>query len=1190
MVLRTLEMQGFKSFPDKTELNFGKGITAVVGPNGSGKSNISDAVRWVLGETSSKSLRGSKMEDVIFGGTSSRKALGFAQVQLTLDNSDHTLKDRNEVVTVTRRYYRSGESEYKIDGENVRRRDIHELFMDTGLGSDGYSMVGQGKIDSIISQKNEDRRELFEEAAGISLFRHKRTDATRRLDQAQENLVRLLDILGELENRVGPLKKQSEKAAKFLELSEEKKTLEIGVWVNKINRFTNELREQEHKIDATNASYEVCEKELSQIEAEIEEIIEKTAKINTEIEQIRIGSKAYEDEAIRKDGEASVLEANLNHNNETIERFKNDIGDVDNTNHSIDSQIEEKKNFIAENAVKLESKKEELKSVTTEMESLVTSNEEVSKLTVELNQKITALTLKLSDCKVKCSQALSSIEEINARRSVVDDSIAQCEKDVSIAEAQMQESEDNLAFLQNRIDENNNSLSGYKLKLENKTAKADKIKADLEKASLELSQKQSRAKMLMDLEKNMEGFSGAVKAVMKQSQSRALSGIHGPLSQLITVDNEYSVAVEVALGAAMQNIVTTNEADAKRAIYYLKNNRIGRATFLPISAIKPRNLDEKDLDDNLGFVAIASDLVECKSEYKNIISNLLGRVVIVDDMDCAIGIAKRYNNRFKLVTIDGQVINPGGSMTGGSQSKGAGILSRSNQIDELNAQAKVLEEKVNALKTEFKTALEDANFAAAQIQGAEVDMQQAKEELIRSQGEHRLIKEKLDALRAQCDSLAAEKNNADERIAGFAQLNKEGEAEAERIEAEIADAEAQLAQTSGNAQEINAKREEYRQISQQINLDLVTIAKDTESAKLSIEELELRKNSQSDRVKSIEDEIKILEERNSSLLLSINEVKAQADELRKKADGSNAQIADSIEERNSLEKRSGELRLLERNKGQEREKLSGELVRLDERKIAMRKEYDELNDMLFEQYELTRREAEALNIEIENMSEAKKRLHEIKVAIKGLGSINVGAIEEYKEVSERYEFLKEQIDDVEKSKNELLKIIEDLTASMSEKFLEKFNKINEEFKVCFADFFGGGKGEIKLENPDNCLESAIEINIQPPGKAVQNISLFSGGEKSLAAMALLFSVLKVQPAPFCIYDEVEAALDDVNVERFAKYMRKMTDRTQFISITHRRGTMEEADVLYGVTMQEKGVSKLIELQTAELAAQMGLEE
>lgn len=1190
MVLKTLEMQGFKSFPDRTQLNFGEGITAVVGPNGSGKSNISDAVRWVLGETSTKSLRGSKMEDVIFGGTSSRKALGFAQVQLTLDNSDHTLKDKGDVVTVARRYYRSGESEYKIDGENVRRRDIHELFMDTGLGSDGYSMVGQGKIDSIISQKNEDRRELFEEAAGISLFRHKRTDATRRLDQAQENLVRLLDILGELENRVGPLKKQSEKAAQFLELSEEKKTLEIGVWVNKINRFTNELREQEHKIDAANASYEVCEKELKNIETEIEEILDKTASINTEIEQIRIGSKAYEEEALRRDADASVLETTLKHNDETIDRLKNDIGAADDANTSIDEQIEEKKQFIIDNESLIDEKKAELEQATDEMQNLISSNEEFSKLTVELNQRITALTLELSDCKVQCSKAVSSIEEIRSRQNVVDDAIADCSRELEIAENQKAESDENIRFLQERIDENNNSLSGFRLKLENKKNKADKIKADLEKANLELSQKQSKARMLSDLEKNMEGFSGAVKAVMKQAQSKALSGIHGPLSQLITVDNAYSVAVEVALGAAMQNIVTTNEADAKRAIYYLKNNRIGRATFLPISNIKPRTLDEKDLDDNLGFVAVASDLVECKSEYKNIISNLLGRVVIVEDMDCAIGIAKRYGNRFKLVTIDGQVINPGGSMTGGSQSKGAGILSRGNMIDELNAQAKELEGKVEGLKAEFKTALEDANYAGAKLQGAEVDLQQAKEELIRAQGEHKLICEKLDAARSQKNALESEKNSAQERISFFEKQNADGEKQVQTVQKQIESAEDELAKTTGNAQEILKKRDEYRQKNEQINLELVTLAKDTQTAKISIEELEMRKSTQSDRVKSIEEEISIIEERNKQLLSQIHEVKAQADALRQKAKESDDNISSQIEERNGLEKSSGELRLLERNKGQEREKLSGELVRLDERKIAMRKEYDELNDMLFEQYELTKREAEALNIQIENMADAKKRLHEIKVAIKRLGSINVGAIEEYKEVSERYEFLKEQIDDVEKSKSELMKIIEDLTASMSEKFLDKFNKINEEFKVSFADFFGGGKGEIVLENPDNCLESPIEIKIQPPGKSVQNINLFSGGEKSLAAMALLFSVLKVQPAPFCIYDEVEAALDDVNVERFAKYMRKMTDRTQFISITHRRGTMEEADVLYGVTMQEKGVSKLIELQTAELAAQMGLED
>lgn len=1189
MVLKTLEIQGFKSFPDKTALNFGKGITAVVGPNGSGKSNISDAVRWVLGETSSKSLRGSKMEDVIFGGTSARKPLGFAQVQLTLDNSDASLKDKGEIVTVSRRYYRSGESEYKIDGENVRARDIRELFMDTGLGSDGYSMVGQGKIDSIISQKNEDRRELFEEAAGISLFRHKRKDANRRLDQAQENLVRLLDILGELESRVEPLRKQSEKAQKFITLSDEKKTLEIGVWVNKINRFTSELREQEHKIDAANASYDICEKELKDIENEIEEIAQKTVSINTQIEQIRAGSKAYEEEALRKDGEASVLQTTLNHNNETIERLKNDIGDVDNTNLSIDAQIEEKNEFIAKSEKDIELKKQELKEVTDEMNNLLSSNEEFSKLTVELNQKITALTLKLSDCRVKCSQALTSAEQIKSRQSVVDDSIAQGKKDLEEIEAKKSESEEKLNALQSRIDENNNSMQGYKIKLQTKTDKADELKAELEKANAEFNQKQQKAKMLLDLEKNMEGFSGAVKAVMKQAQSKALSGVHGPLSSLITVDNEYSVAVEVALGAAMQNIVVGNEADAKRAIYYLKNNRVGRATFLPISAIKARNLDEHGLDDNLGFVAIASDLVECKAEYKNIISNLLGRVVIVEDMDCAIGIAKRYSNRFKIVTVDGQVINPGGSMTGGSQSRGAGILSRGNMIDELNAQAKELEKTCEDIKTKYKTALEEANFALSELQGAEADLQQAKEEFIRAQGEHKLVSEKYDLLSSQLNILVNEKNNSKSRIEEFEKEAKSGEEKIKEIENEIKLNETELEKTSGNASEINAKRDEFRAKSEQINLELVTLAKDNESAKLSVEELNFRKNSQSDRVKTIQDEIAQIEDKNKSLLISINEIKAQANDLRVKAEQSNNDVSEQINQRNELEKRTTELRSEEKVKNQDREKLSGSIVRLDERKLAMKKEYDELNDMLFEQYELTKHEAEALNIQIDDMSEAKRRLHEIKVAIKGLDSINVGAIEEYKEVSERYTFLKEQIGDVEKSKNELLKIIEDLTASMSEKFLSQFNKINEEFKVCFADFFGGGKGELVLEEPDNCLESPIEIRIQPPGKSVQNINLFSGGEKSLAAMALLFSVLKVQPAPFCIYDEVEAALDDVNVERFAKYMRKMTDKTQFISITHRRGTMEEADVLYGVTMQEKGVSKLIELQTAELAAKMGLE-
>lgn len=1182
-------MQGFKSFPDKTELNFGKGITAVVGPNGSGKSNISDAVRWVLGETSTKSLRGSKMEDVIFGGTSKRKALGFAQVMLTLDNSDGTLKDHGEIVTVTRRYYRSGESEYKIDGESVRRKDIHELFMDTGLGSDGYSMVGQGKIDSIISAKNEDRRELFEEAAGISRFRHKRKDAERRLDQAQENLVRLLDILGELESRVGSLKKQSEKAQKFLEYSEEKKTLEIGVWLNKINRFTVELREQEHKIDAVKASYEVSENDLAAIEKELEEVAEKVTSINLAIEQSRLGASGYEEEALRKDGEISVLNATLEHNNETIERLTADITDADGTGATIDEQIDAKNKTIAENEKLIADKKAELESVANELSKVQNENMEISDKTVELNQTLTALTIKLSDSKVKMSQATSSIEEINSRKDTIASQIEATQKDIDYTQSQADESNKNLEFLKERIDEYENSLGGYQMKVDAKKQKAEKIKQDAERLARQMAEKSDRARVLEDLEKNMEGFSGAVKAVLKQSQSKALPGIHGTLSQLITVDNENSTAIEIALGAAMQNVVVSTESDAKRAINYLKQNNVGRATFLPISAIKPRYMEEKNLDDNFGFVDVASNLVDCDEQYRDIVENLLGRVMVVEDIDCAIAISKRYKNRYKIVTLDGQVMNPGGSMSGGSKGKGSGVLSRANLIEELKSEAQKIGDELKDVQAELKKAVEDANSAVADLQGADADLRNAKEEYIRAEGDAKLISDKLQSFINQRDTMCREQENSEGRILLFNQAVENAKQEAAEIEKQMADTEAELNNVSTGAKELSSKRDEIREKTEQINLELVTLTKDSEAARLSVEELELRKSTQSDRVKNITDEINGIKAKNENLMLSINDVKAQADEFRQKASESNDAVTQKIEDRNELEKRSNELRAKEKATLTDKEKLSGDIVRLEERKANMKKEYDELGDMLFEQYELTKPEAQALGIVIDDMAEAKKRLHEIKVAIRGLGSINVGAIEEYKEVSERYNFLKEQTDDIEQSKKELSKIIDDLTSSMSEKFMTQFNKINTEFKTCFADFFGGGNGEIILEEPDNCLESAIEIKIQPPGKSVQNINLFSGGEKSLAAMALLFSVLKVQPSPFCIYDEVEAALDDVNVERFAKYMRRMTDKTQFISITHRRGTMEEADVLYGVTMQEKGVSKLLELQSAELAQQMGLE-
>lgn len=1188
MVLRTLEMQGFKSFPDKTELKFGKGITAVVGPNGSGKSNISDGVRWVLGEQKTKSLRGTKMEDVIFGGTSTRRPLGFAQITLTLDNSDKTLKDKGELVSVTRRYYRSGESEYKIDGELVRRKDVRELFMDTGLGADGYSLVSQGKIESII-EKKEDRREIFEEAAGISKFRAKRTDAIRRLEQAQENLVRLLDILQEIEGRVEPLRIQSEKATQFLVFAEEKKELEIGLWLHRINKFTQELREQQRKIAGMTESYNSSEKELKNIETEIEEVINQTSQISVEIDEIRRGGTGFEEEALRNDAEVQVLENNILHNDETIRRISREMSEVSGESTTIDTQIEEKQALIEEKQQLIDKKKSELEQEVLCNEKIQSENQQSSERSVQVSRALSEFTMQISDCKVKVSQAFSSIEEIKSRQGTVDSAIQQGEAVIKALKGQKSESEENIKFLNSRIEEYTNTLSGCQIRVQQKTSKSEQTKVEMDKLFMSIQQKSSRAKMLSDLEKNMEGYSGAVKLVMKQAKGSSLTGILGPVSQLIAVEPQYSVAVETALGGAMQNIVTENETDAKRAILFLKQNKAGRATFLPVSAIKGRALNEKNLEDNIGFVDLATSLVKCDEKYQQIISSLLGKTVVCEDMDSAIGMAKKYSYRFRIVTLDGQVINAGGSMTGGSRTQNAGILSRGNQIEQLEKEVKEGEKSLDEKKALMKAANEELSKAKADLDGAGADLANANEDKIRAEGEDKLIFEQLQSAEKNMQSLLEEQSNAKGRIQLLKLAGNKAQEEVDRLTAEMEKAQKELEELSGNAEELAKKREETNEKISSINLEIITSVNDQENAKIIIQELKARKNSQSGRVDLIKNEIDEINEKNVQIRATIEEIKKSAKALREKAKASNENIESLVEKRNDFEKRSGELRLAERAKTADREKLSTELGRLEERCQSMTTDYENTINKLYDEYQLTKAEAEEVGSDISDISAATRRLNELKSSIRSLGSVNVSAIEEYKEVSERYTFLKGQIDDVEKSRKELTKIIDELTSSMGDKFRIQFHKINDEFKTTFADFFGGGNGELVLDDMENVLESPIEIKIQPPGKSVQNISLFSGGEKTLAALALLFSILKVSPSPFCIYDEVEAALDDVNVERFARYMRRMTDKTQFISITHRRGTMEEADILYGVTMQEKGVSKLLELQTAEMAKTLGID-
>ena len=1188
MILKALEMQGFKSFPDKTVLEFNKGITAVVGPNGSGKSNISDAVRWVLGEQSTKTLRGSKMEDVIFSGTDVRKAKGFAEVTLRLDNTDRSLNKDSDEVSVTRRYYRSGDSEYLVNGESARLRDVNELFMDTGLGRDGYSIVGQGKIADMVSPKASERRDMLEEAAGISHFRYRRGDAIKRLAQAEENLVRLRDILSELESRVGPLKAQSEKAQKFIVLAGERKNLEIGIWLNTIDKTGEKMRDQEHKIEIAEASHKEAQDELSKIGEMIDKAADGTRDINIKLEEIRNSASGFEEKLSDIDSQIKVAENSILHNNETIERINRDKAAENETEQNIDAAVSAAIECIQKAEEQIADATRQMDELSKQEETYRLSSSEFSDRAAALSGEISSLSVRLADCRVTAETANSSIEEIRSRISAIDESMGTRKDDYDALLKRKSDAEASLKEIQDEIVSVKNAIDGYTLRFENRGKKADSVRLAIDEKQRELHKGQDRVRLLEDLEKNMEGYFGAVKAVMKESGRGALRGIHGPVSQLITVKEKYSAAIETALGAAVQNIVVDNETDAKRAMGFLKEHRAGRATFLPITAIKGRVLSEQGLDDQYGFVSIASDLVSYDNKYSEIIRWLLGRTAVAEDIDSAIAIAKKYSYRFRIVTLDGQVINAGGSMTGGSRVQNAGILSRGNEIERLKGSLASMQKELDGMLSDYKLLSEDASAAKAELEGAEGDLLRAKEENIRREGELKLASDKLASVSSGVKELLEEKETLEKRIESVSSGAEAARSQIDELKETLENKEKELESITGDSKTLQKNREEVASKAAEIRLRIVSLQKDVEANTDEITRLKNRKTGHLDRLSELDGEIREIEEKNDELRALTERLSADEKALKANHGDAQNQINELISQRDELEKQANDLRLHERAKSEERERLSGDIARLEERKIAMRNEYDNLTSKLYDEYQLTRREAAALEIEIDDYSLAAKRLAELKSQIRALGSVNVSAIEEYKEVSERYEFLSGQISDVETSRAELNKMIDDLTGKMAEQFREQFNRINSCFGQTFIELFGGGKAELRLEDERDVLGSDIEIKVQPPGKNVQNINLLSGGEKGLSAIALLFAILKVTPAPFCIFDEVEAALDDVNVSRYAQYVRRMTKNTQFILITHRRGTMEEADVLYGVTMQEKGVSKLLELKTAEMAKKLGL--
>lgn len=1186
MLLSSIQIQGFKSFADKTVLKFGKGITAVVGPNGSGKSNISDAVRWVLGEQSTKSLRGQSMEDVIFGGTETRRPHGFCEVTLNIDNSDRSLNFDNDSVAITRRYYRSHESEYAINGVSVRLKDIHELFMDTGLGRDGYSMIGQGKIDNIISSKSGERRDIFEEASGISKYRYRKIEAERKLAGAQDNLLRLHDILDELESRVGPLREQSRKAERFLELAEQKKELEIGLWLYTLNNSKETLRNQESKIAAAQLSYREIEEALEEFDRKTEQNTAYFAKLTSDIEGERLKISSANQEILKLSGEITVIENDIKHNEETVESYTTEKDTLAVSDKEAQMQIEEKKQSAQMKNIQRQELENKLHELEERLSALLTDSDSISRKIENQIRELNVLSSESADMRVQMVTADTTISEITERETDSVDKLNQYNSQLTTLNKEFDETDEMLLKLEENITGFENSLRGYEMLKGGKEKTAEELKEKLDNTRLDIEAKKRRVQLLTELENNMEGFGHAVKSVMKEANMGTLKGICGPISKLIKVEKEYSNAVETALAAAIQNIVTETEADAKRAINFLKSSNGGRATFLPVATIKSREFKEHGYEDMAGFVGLASDLVVCDSKYREIIKYLLGGAVVAEDIDFAASIAKKFGYRIKVVTLDGQVINPGGSLTGGSLIKNAGLLSRASDIAKIEDEIKTLENKAEELNEKLTQATEAAAKVNADITAVKAEISTANEDKIRALAELKRIEELRSNLNSALKELQNEQSSNAKKLEALKEQSLKSAARIAEIDSKKAKIQAEIDKMTGGRDNLNETREALSGEITQAKLSLIELQKDIEAENNAALTLENSISSRAKRTKEIDALILSLELKNAELKEKISGINTMISASKEKITNGEQAINDMLEKRNQTEKAGVELRSSEREKTALREKISGELARLNERKEIMLKEYDDVIRKLYDEYELTRSEAEEIGIEIERPVEAKKTLAEIKGKIRNLGNVNVSAIEEYKEVSERYEFLSNQINDVEKTRSELFKLINQLTTQMRDIFTEGFTKISQNFSKTFTELFGGGTASLSLSDPDNILESGIDINVKLPGKNVPSLDGLSGGEKALIALSIYFAIMRVNAPPFCFLDEVDTALDDINVDRFADYMKKSDFSTQFICVTHRRGTMEAADMLYGVTMQEKGVTKLLELNVAELEKQL----
>lgn len=1183
MILKSLELQGFKTFPDKTSLQFERGITSVVGPNGSGKSNISDAMRWVLGEQSVRTLRCSKMEDVIFNGTPQRKALGFAEVTLTIDNADRRLPFDNDTVAVTRRYYRSGESEYLINKNTVRLKDINELFMDTGLGRDGYSIIGQGKIDSIVAARSEDRREIFEEAAGISRYRYRKEESERRLNKAEENLVRLRDILSELEGRVEPLRLQAEKAEQFIALDKEKKGLEIGIWLETLDRSGRVLREHGEKISLAQAQHGELEEEIQSIAQRTEENLREVNQCTVGMEEARAQAAALDEQAVRAEGEASLLENDAAHNRENLRRLEGQVEEASRSGQDVDQEISGKREEMAQKERQIQESRDRLLAFTQRLEELRQGADEATRQMEQAAVELAQYNASLAEQRIALSSTQTSVVEIRHRAGAVEESARQAQERLASAQQEARELEELLQAAETAVSGRENAVKGYEMRLESRRRRAQQAKEAWDKLVLDGNEQLRRAKLLTDLERNLEGFSQSVKQVMKEAGRGMLSGVCGPVTQLLKTPREYAVALETALGASMQHIVVETEQDAKNAIRLLKQRDWGRATFLPLTTIRGNVYDPREIQQLPGFVGMANTLCSCEEKYGSIRDSLLGRVAVAEDLDSAAAIAKRTGYRLRVVSLDGQVVNAGGSLTGGSKGRSSGLLSRASEIQRIREKAADLQRQAEAAQQEYRQRQGELSSCEAELDAARGELSSAQEERIRITSERARVSRELEQLAETAAGLEKEQSDSEGRLQELGEREKAVRAAISQLEGQVRQAETESQRLSGIREEQMSHCDEISQTIQEIRLGEFSAQKDWDALAAAVAGLEERKRDSAGAVLRLRQEMDALREKNTQLEQQRQAALVRAQEQRGQAETKRQSLQSIAQQRSGLEREAQSLREREREVTAQRENVGRELARLQERSENLQKEYDAILSRMWEEYELTRREAEEVGERIEDLPTAQRRLAELKNKIKALGAVNVGAVVEYQEVSERYAFLKSQVDDVEKSKAELLELIQDLTKHMRQQFTERFAQINQNFGQIFRELFGGGAAELSFTDDSDVLTSGIEIKVHPPGKIVTHIESLSGGEKALVAISIYFAIMRVNPPPFCVLDEIEAALDDVNVARFAQYLRRMSRQSQFITITHRRGTMEGSDMLYGVTMQDQGISKLLALRTEEAA-------